>query len=44
MRKLLLNIHDKSMKDQLVIINKTVDGWKGDIEKVDEVVVIGVKY
>lgn len=44
MRKLLLSIQDKQMKEQLVIIDKMFEDWKGSIEQVDDVCIIGVRY
>ena len=44
MRKLLLDIQDKNMNEQLSIINSTFDEWKGNKEQVDDVCVIGMRY
>ncbi len=42
-RELLLSIQEKSMTEQNVIIDKTFETWKGDLEQIDDVCVIGVK-
>ncbi len=42
-RTLLLSIQGKSMENQKSILEKTFDQWKGDLEQVDDVCVIGVK-
>jgi tetratricopeptide (TPR) repeat protein len=42
-KDLLLSIQDKSMEIQKTFIDKTFKDWKGDLEQVDDVCVIGVK-
>tara|TARA_Y100000589_G_scaffold155323_1_gene147872 strand:+ start:102 stop:608 length:507 start_codon:yes stop_codon:yes gene_type:complete len=42
-KELLLSIQDKSMDEQKQIIEQTFINWKGDLEQVDDVCVIGVK-
>jgi serine phosphatase RsbU (regulator of sigma subunit) len=42
-RELLLSIQDKSMEDQKEIIDVTFLKWKGNLEQIDDVCVIGVK-
>jgi serine phosphatase RsbU (regulator of sigma subunit) len=42
-RSLLLNIQDKSMEEQKTIINESFETWKGHLEQIDDVCVIGVK-
>ena len=42
-RELLLSIQDKPMEEQTTIIDKTFETWKGDLEQIDDVCVIGVK-
>jgi serine phosphatase RsbU (regulator of sigma subunit) len=42
-RQLLLSIQEKSMENQRVIINEAFENWKGDLEQIDDVCVIGVK-
>ncbi len=43
MRKLLLSIQWKNMSEQLVIINKVFEDWKGTEEQVDDICMIGVR-
>lgn len=43
LKELLLNNSNKSMGEQLVILNQTFDKWKGSLEQVDDVCIIGVK-
>jgi tetratricopeptide (TPR) repeat protein len=42
-KELLLSIQDKSMDEQKQVIEETFISWKGDLEQVDDVCVIGVR-
>ncbi|MBL4593745.1 MAG: tetratricopeptide repeat protein [Flavobacteriales bacterium] len=42
-RELLLSIQDKAMEDQKTIIDDTFETWKGSLEQIDDVCVIGVR-
>ena len=42
-KKLLLSMHDKPMGDQMTFINDAFYNWKGDLEQVDDVCLIGVR-
>ncbi|MCK5822824.1 MAG: SpoIIE family protein phosphatase [Bacteroidales bacterium] len=42
-RNLLTEISNEPMDKQKEILNKTIDEWKGDIEQVDDIIVIGIK-
>jgi len=42
-RKLLLSVQNKPMEEQRVIIDETFEAWKGNLEQVDDVCVIGVR-
>ncbi|TXB65841.1 tetratricopeptide repeat protein [Vicingus serpentipes] len=42
-RDLLLSIQDKSMEEQKTIINEAFETWRGSLEQIDDVCVIGVK-
>jgi serine phosphatase RsbU (regulator of sigma subunit) len=41
--ELLLGIQNLEMKEQKKIIEKEFDNWKGDLEQIDDVCVIGVR-
>ncbi len=43
LKELLLSIQDKPMLEQKHIIEKAFDNWKGDLEQVDDVLVIGIR-
>jgi serine phosphatase RsbU (regulator of sigma subunit)/TPR repeat protein len=42
-RTLLLSIQDKSMEEQKEIIDDTFETWRGDLEQIDDVCIIGVR-
>jgi tetratricopeptide (TPR) repeat protein/serine phosphatase RsbU (regulator of sigma subunit) len=41
-RELLLSIQDRNMEEQRMLINEAFEQWRGDLEQVDDVCVIGV--
>lgn len=41
-KELLLSISDKPMKEQKEILDRTLEDWKGDLEQIDDILVIGV--
>jgi serine phosphatase RsbU (regulator of sigma subunit) len=43
LKTLLLNIHKKTMQEQETIIAETFEKWKGNIEQIDDVCLIGLK-
>lgn len=43
MRELLLRLHSKPMEEQKHEINAVFEEWKGDLDQVDDVCIIGVK-
>lgn len=44
LNELLLSINSKSLKEQSEILQQTFNEWKGNLEQVDDVCVIGVKF
>jgi len=42
-RKLLISIQDQTMEQQRLIIDKTFEDWRGNLEQVDDVCVIGLR-
>ena len=42
-QQLLLEIHQKSMEEQKLILDKTLEDWKGNLEQIDDILVIGIK-
>ncbi|MDQ3191166.1 MAG: histidine kinase, partial [Bacteroidota bacterium] len=43
-RELLLKIHQKPSKEQQLELRNTFFDWKGNLEQVDDVCVMGVKW
>jgi serine phosphatase RsbU (regulator of sigma subunit) len=43
LKELLVSINNKSMQSHVNILNETFENWKGDLEQVDDVCVIGLK-
>ncbi|MFT7611934.1 MAG: serine phosphatase RsbU (regulator of sigma subunit) [Parvicellaceae bacterium] len=41
-RELLLSIQEKPMEEQSLIIDKAFENWKGNLEQIDDVCIIGV--
>jgi serine phosphatase RsbU (regulator of sigma subunit) len=39
--ELLLKIHQKPMKEQKEILEQTVESWRGNLEQVDDILVLG---
>lgn len=43
LKKLLLNIHQEPLLEQRLILKKTLLDWKGDLEQVDDICMIGLR-
>jgi serine phosphatase RsbU (regulator of sigma subunit) len=44
MKQLLVEIHELPMKEQRTKLDENIEGWRGDLEQVDDILVIGVRY
>ncbi len=44
MKELLIAINEKTMEEQKSILNSTIDAWRGDIDQVDDILIIGRKF
>ena len=42
-RNLLLDIHQKSLSEQKQILYAELKEWQGDVEQIDDVLIIGLK-
>jgi serine phosphatase RsbU (regulator of sigma subunit) len=42
-RNLLLSVQDKSLEEQKTILNDTFETWRGKLEQIDDVCVIGIR-
>lgn len=43
LQQLLLSINSKPMKEQREILDRTVNSWRGNLEQVDDILIIGVR-
>ncbi len=43
LKELLISIQDKTMQEQIKIIDKTIKDWQGDLFQVDDQLIIGIK-
>ena len=44
LKDLLARNAERSMEEQALILDKTFEQWKGNIEQIDDVVLIGLKF
>ncbi|MFC2116516.1 two-component regulator propeller domain-containing protein [Bacteroidota bacterium] len=44
LKELILNIQDKNMEEQHSILDNTIEAWRGDIEQVDDILIIGRRF
>ena len=42
-KQLILDIHDKPMEEQKEILWQTILEWRGEIEQIDDIIIIGIK-
>ena len=42
-KKLIFEISDKPMKEQKELLNTAYENWRGNVEQLDDVVVLGVR-
>ena len=43
LKELLLKIHEKDMQEQHSILEKTHEKWKGEIEQIDDILIVGLR-
>jgi len=44
LKELLLSIHEKPLTDQRKILNDTFENWKQDLEQLDDVCILGIRF
>jgi serine phosphatase RsbU (regulator of sigma subunit) len=42
-KELLIRIHNKPMKEQKEILDKTIQDWMGSVEQIDDILVMGLR-
>ena len=42
-KQLLVDIQEKNMTEQKAILDKTIEDWKGDLEQIDDILVMGIR-
>jgi len=42
-KRMFLSIQDQNMNEQLIYLSKTMNEWKGDMEQLDDICVMGVR-
>ncbi len=42
-RDFLLTIQDKTMAEQMELLNTNIDEWRGSVEQIDDILVLGIK-
>lgn len=42
-KELVLSIHKNKMADQCSILDHTIEAWRGDLEQVDDIMVMGIR-
>jgi serine phosphatase RsbU (regulator of sigma subunit) len=42
-KEILLSIQDKSMVEQRKLLDETIEEWRGELEQIDDIVIIGVR-
>lgn len=42
-KEVIISIQKKSMSEQREILNETIDAWRGEIEQIDDICIIGVR-
>jgi serine phosphatase RsbU (regulator of sigma subunit) len=43
-KELLLSIQDKSMSDQKITLDNTLEDWKSDVKQIDDILVFGIRW
>lgn len=43
LKELLLKIHEKEMKEQHRILDTTIEDWRGEVEQIDDILIMGIK-
>ena len=41
LKELLLNLYDRPVEQQRIVLDNTIEAWRGNIEQVDDILLIG---
>ena len=44
LKKQLLNLHDRPMKDQKQALDQILDNWMKDIDQIDDILLMGIRF
>jgi len=44
LKNLILNLQDQPPEKQKEILDATIEAWRGDIEQVDDILIIGRRF
>ncbi len=44
LKELLISIQDKSMEEQMEILDRTIEDWRGSIDQIDDILFIGRRF
>ena len=43
LQQVILEMNDKNMDVQLQVLENTINNWRGDLEQVDDILIVGIK-
>ncbi|MCK4661821.1 MAG: SpoIIE family protein phosphatase [Bacteroidales bacterium] len=43
-KKLIVNIHEKNISEQKQLLQNTLTDWQGNIEQIDDILIIGIRF
>ena len=44
LKELILSIQDQPMEKQRIILDQTIEEWRGDVEQLDDILIVGRKF
>ena len=44
LKELILKIQPETMANQRTILDQTIEEWRGDVEQIDDILVIGRRF
>lgn len=43
LKELIVSVQNRSMKEQKIILDETIESWRGNLEQIDDILVMGIK-